>query len=560
MADNKRVQPDAIEAAFAASSAPRMKGHEIVWMLTAAIRIPAVMTVARTHITRQLFDTSEAAFSLLWTAASSAATECGGALPTDPHVARELVALRCSTELANDPGRMYYTASVQRMVMGEQGILDDIEAFKVSPEIENVAFQLIARFLRERMLSDPIRRALAGIGPHDVIGDPETVISVIENKARELVGLSNDPGSAAVVKGFVPVGRKAVTTKMNFMDRLMGGGHAPSEAYCVLGPSSGGKSALMVQLALEAAELEAAVANELGEERARNWYYFTWELTEAQLRTRVYAYGAKISFDSMKAFANNGVPYSTSANPETLKEYESDPYVNSPGNPVMGETERLEAFERRCTGLGANLRIIDYSGDKSGHGSGGVDEVASYIKREIAAGQRVAGVVLDYAGLTVDRYVSAKNMNPDAVYSLLASFGNMVRSKIAIPFACKTWVLHQLKGDAARKRYGKLHYSDARGCRNFADNFDFGIEFQKYNEATGLVEFSASKHRHAAGLSDGVVARFDGRFGAFLDPDQEYVKDPSSGRLVPRAFLDRVVSVPTSRGPKKPLNPMDGLS
>lgn len=561
---------DGIEEALAASRGQRMTPFQVGWMLCAAIRMPEVFAIALTQIDVAYFNNYEAHLVLLWRAAVATAKASGGSLPADPLGARELLTLKCGQEIGSDPDAVYYTSRVQALVLGSEpdefsgtpavkSLIDEV--FDISPT-ENVAaaVDLLARFLRERIVSDALKRAIGGYGPQDTIEDTTTVLAAIEAANRRLIGMDYNPGSAAVIDGFVPWGRKAVTTKIKFLDRLMGGGHADAECYALLGPSSGGKSALGVQIAMEAAELEAATAAELGEEQARYWYYFTWELTTEQLRTRIYSYGARVDINSFNAFVAHNAPYSTSTRHDSLKPYESEPYVNSPGNPVLGETERLAAFNTRCTGIGANMIVVDYSADRPGHGDNSIDGVAAYLKNEVKThGRKIGGIVIDYAKLVINRYIGARRLRPESEYGLLSQFGADVRSKISIPFKCKSWVLHQLHGSAAKKQFGKLHYSDALGCKNFADNFDFGIEFGMYNKTSGLVEFSSSKHRHAAGLHDGVVARFDGRLGVFMDPDQDYARDPSSGALVPRDFIDRApVSRPTGSR-KPPINPMEGF-
>jgi RecA/RadA recombinase len=536
-----RDNVDAIESAVHESRTSRMSVYDIGWLMMCAARVPQLLIEARKHIQQRLFKSSESGLVLFWRAVCSAADDTNGSLPADPRVARELIALKANQVLNGDPTRAYFSVAAEKLVFDPNGMLDDFVSMPVSVELEDKAFELLAAFIRERVASDPIRRAIAGLSADESIGNIELVLSAIENKARSLIGLSVDPGSPAVVKGYVPTGRRCVTTKMAFLDRLMGGGQADGEAYAVLGPSSGGKSALMVQVALESSELEAAAAFELGEPKARNWYYFSWELTEAQLRERVYTYGAKISFDSLKLRANHGTPYSTATDMSTVKEYEHDPYVNSPGNPFQGEIERIERFEaQRYSGIGANFKIVDYSSFQNDSGGGGFDEIVAYLKREIARGERVGGVVIDYAGLVAERYVAQRQLDPDSVYQVLSSFGSMCRSRIAIPFTCRVWALHQLKGESAKRKYGQLHYSDAKGCRNFADNFDFSIEFGMYSPANGLVRFSSTKHRHASAVSDGVFAKFDSRFGAFVATDKEYAIDPMTGNPVEREHLDRV--------------------
>lgn len=555
---------DPIGSAVGTSRRPRMSQYEIAWMLGCCARIPAVLLAARGPLVTTLFEASEARFVLLWRAITSACDDNRGSLPGDTKTAKEIVALKCAGEIASDQSRMFYSPSVEHGVMGEGGLLDELFAMPISPEVEGQGLTLVSRFIIERSISDPFRRAMAGIGPQDTMSDPAAVIAAIEKHTREVAGIGVDPGTAAVRDDdeLLPPGPKLYTTKLGWLDELLGGGQARQECYALLGPTSGGKSAISVQISVEGAELQSSLAAELGPDVAGHWYFFTYEMNEKyQLRPRIHQYGARIHYDTMKAFAANERPLSTSEHPETLNEYERDPYVNSPGNEIMGERERLIAFKKRMSGPNCRLHVVDYSGTHAGHGLGGVDEIAGYLRKEMARGRRPVGLIVDYAGICVQRMIASRKLRPDAEYPLLSSFVDAVRSQVCVPMDCTAWVLHQLHGDAAKRPPGaKVHHSDARGCRNFADNSDFGIQLSTYNKASGLLTVHCTKHRRAPGREDGTIVRFRGEYGAFLSPDQEYEIDPVSRQIVVKGYSDMLQPRAQNRSRRGPVNPTDGLN
>lgn len=551
---------DPIGTAIGAQRTQRITAQQIAFLLATIARIPNVFLAARFELTTSLFEPSEAHFVLVTRAIFAAADSNKGTIPQNPDVARELICLRCSAEIESDTARMFYTPSVERRVMDDGGLLDMIFAMPVSAEVTGEGMSLLKQFLNERKFSDPVLRALAGIGSADTIKDPTTLIAAIELHARNVAGIGVDPGSDAIVDeiDFRPEGAKVVSTKIPWLDEMMNGGHANGEAYVILGPTGGGKSSLATQIAMEGAELQALIASEVGPLDAGYWYYFSWELSEAEFRERCYSYGAKVHHETFHIKPLR--PLTTADDPATLHEYERDPAVNSPGNPLMGERERMAALNKRLSGPNNRLRVVDYSGKIPGQGVNGVEEVAGYLRSEQTRGRKVAGIVIDYAGLAVHRLIGHRRLRPDAEYPLLSQFVDQVRNQVSIPLACPAWVLHQFHGDVNKKAPGaRVNHSEARGSRNFADNCDFAFGLSPYNKATGLLTVCMSKHRRAAGREDDTIVRFDGRFGAFVSPDQDYVVDPQTRQIVPRNFMETLPVRPV-RGALPPVDPRDGMS
>lgn len=552
-------QPETIESSVISARSPRMVPHEIAFALALATRVPTVTIAARSQLSTVLFAPDEAKFVLFWRGVLAALDACGGKLPDSTEAAREIVALQCATEVAKDSVRNYYTPSVEKAVMAEGGLLDELFGLPIDAgSSETLGMSLLARFVTERKVIDPFRRAVAGLGSQDTLSDPTTMLATIAQHYREIAGLGVDPGRPAISDDidYRPALPTLVTTKSRWLDRLMNGGQAAKECYVLLGPSGGGKTALGVQIAVEGAELQSAMAAELGDDCAGHWYYFTWELTEEQIQERIYAYGGRIHHDTYK----HKMPYSTSERPETLRPYESDPFVNSPGNPLRGERERLISFVRRHTGSNRRLFVVDYSGTYPGHGYGGAEEIAGYLQREQTRGRRIAGVVIDYAKLAVEAYMAGKKLRPDALTTLLAGFVNQVRRLIAIPYDCSAWVLHQFHGAATRKAPGVIpHHSEALGCRNFADNCDFSIQLSNYNKNNGLMMIGSTKSRRAPGIDGGVSVQFDGRFGVFNDTDQQYILDPTTRQIIPRDYLHDAPLPTGGAGAFGPVDPLAGL-
>jgi hypothetical protein len=280
---------------------------------------------------------------------------------------------------------------------------------------------------------------------------------------------------------------------------------------------------------MEGALRQTAIAMDGGMD-AGYWYYFSWELTFTELQQRILSYGARVHHDTYR----HNLRFSDVTD---LKPYEFDAYVNPNGTIPRGEKERLQEFAAVTGGPRCRLRIVDFSGCVSGSGDKGLQEAIDYLKREQHRGRRVAGVVLDYAGLCIQRMIKANvKMKPSDVYEMLTGYMDDARFKLAIPFGAPTWVLHQLHGDQASRAPGvALHHKDARGSRNIGDNADFAFCIGNRDMRTNLLAFSMSAARRAAGRAEPLILHFDTRFGGFNTPTGSYVIDPYTQRIVDSA-------------------------
>jgi hypothetical protein len=289
-------------------------------------------------------------------------------------------------------------------------------------------------------------------------------------------------------------------------------------------------------------------ASNLPEDLQGNWYYLSYELDLNQIRERVYAYGARI--DRTVLNAPGGVKLSTAADPASFHAYEDEQWVNGPGGNKQGEVERIATFNQNMGGSKSKLRLVDYSGRVAGHGQGGVDEAVRFIRADSArCRRRVAGVVFDYAGLCIKRYIVGARLKPESEVALTDAFVDQVRSRIALPFDCPVWILHQLHGSLANKASGvSFHHSQARGARNIGDNADYALVLGNRDKTTNVLNIAATKTRRSVLREEPVIVHFDGRFGRFSQAEG-WAVDPGTRQLVPQAVLNQLAAAPFAGQP-----------
>jgi hypothetical protein len=510
----------------------RLTPDEIRHALAFAVRDPEAFILASHQLEHTLFESGpETHFMLFWRSVRAVADASGGVLPADPIAAGHAVFSAMTGQLAVPGAAAFYPQPVVDRVVGPGGLLDyAFREFRPSPEGRGYGLSLLGRFLAERKLSDELRRLTNDLPSVETYTDPLAVLRALEARWTTVTLQTGRGGAPAVADD--PTARPALPrlrkTLLPWLDEIMNGGQADGEAYCLLGPTSGGKTSLAVQLAVEGTRYENAVAADGGP--ARYWHYFSWEASYAELMQRVYSYGAKVHADTYR----HNQEFSTAAN---RKAYEYEEPANGAGLPVTGEVERLHEFAAGFGGSRCRLLIHDFSGSRPGLGTGGLQEAIDEIRLEAHRGRPPAGIVIDYAGICLERQIAANpgRYKPSDVYVMLGSFMDQVRNRLSIPYSCSSWVLHQFHGDQSGLAPGvALHHKNAKGSRNIGDNADFAFGIGNRDNRTGMLTFSMSKHRRAPGRTEPTLVHFDGRFNRF-STRPGYQIDAYSRRIVEAA-------------------------
>lgn len=329
-----------------------------------------------------------------------------------------------------------------------------------------LARSILRRFIIARGVFTPVRRIMQTAGPQQV---PTELFNILTSATRihaQASVLSTLPvvDMAPEYGTQLPPQRELAPTGVPFIDAAIGGQRA-GEVGGILGPTGGGKTTFGIHMAVANANLCWYQGQSDGS-RPKCVVYVTAEESAVFLRPRVWS----AFFRIQRERASAPDPFTYMTTPDNLLPYERDDQAGQPR--ALSERER---YESRRPILNDCFAVLDLSGSAEfpHAGTGYIDEIESHITRLIDSrqGQEIAMVVIDYAGLVVQRYMDFNGLPEDRRRNLLRYFGDTCRQKIAERFTCPVWVLHQLNGAVGGKKAAtRMAHTDAADSKAFAEN------------------------------------------------------------------------------------------
>jgi hypothetical protein len=537
----------------------RMNEDNKLYMMQGLLRLPEMFELAKGELKPEHFNIqSESAWSILWRAAIQVAANNNGKLPDNEAKARTLIELEATKLADGAPSNVVGGGGADELFYGPNdqpgtGLIDEIYTSRTQDVLDPDATRsLLKVFLTEREIFDPLQRFVNSIGNNSVPTSADKIITKLQTSRDKIEGLGVDPVEDAFTSSWESNAIVQVPTDMAFLDNAMDGGPALGEVIVILGPTGGGKTMLGIMAAVNGARYQVQLAKK--GEPSGYWFYFTYESpVNPDIRSRVMSYAAQINFKETMKTLKSLDQLSTSDN---LKDYEKKRWEASIRSnvPVPGERER---YEQQVEQIGDRLKLVDMSGkDNPAVGSKGIEEISRVLQTAVNKGQQPIGIIIDYAGLLVERYMAARNEKVENEFAYLNRFVNNVRVQIAGRFNCICWVLHQLHGDAgAASPTARQHHSKARGARNFADNANFAFNIGTKDESNNCCIISCTKHRRADGVKEPPIVRIDGQFGAMSPEDATYALDASQQRIVEKKTKELVVdNIDPTRIGRKPFN------
>ncbi len=407
---------------------------------------------------------------------------------------------------------------------------------------ERVAFKFLRQYLEDRLIAD-LRRdmgnsAFTPVSPSrllQVYAETASAIATIQPSANPLPfppGWADD-GSSRIEK--VPLGQ------VDF-DDFLSDGLGCGEVLGLLAPHGTCKTLLAIQFGCDwaIAQADAWEATAARQSVAPCVYVFAYEGSVAEMRTRAICHTGEIDKDRLEL----GDP-AENLNRTHLLPYERDLFADRlrRGESIPSERDRSLTAKRK---LNRNFRVIDMTGndpENPGRGWGMVDEIAAIIQADIEFYRRqgmelrIGGVIVDYAGAAVERYIDmAPKVSRDHFRNLLGKFPMHFKSKVAQAFNCPGIINHQLNADANALAPGALPKgTDSAECRTFRENLDFAIVLSNPT-SQNLVTAGLDKKRRGPSRPPRVL-EIDGRFGTVRTTNGEYVYDAEHRRIVDRESL-----------------------
>ncbi len=375
-------------------------------------------------------------------------------------------------------------------------------------ELANWTVRTVVAFLEEQLLTDfsSVTSCQAWVpeDPHAVLTELTAQINQLKVLQRPAIEDKLFPDN------WKPAGLALRPTGIPFVDKLIEGGAAAGEILGVLGGYGSCKSTLGNMIVVEAAK------NELRRMRKPNYdsktklaFLFFWESAyENDFRFRALSYWAEIKLDRLRS----------------MRGWDS-----------LGVRERGRAKEV--------IRLLNkwtYYSDMSGadgtsfnRGTEGVEEIVRTIESKLEDRKMngVSTVIIDYAGIMVDRFLVAHDISEDAFRHHLRRLVWELKTQVACRFKCDVWLLHQLNTEANSRTVGGVaRRTDAAECKAFAEHLDFcfpiGLPTQE-----GLCIFSCDKHRRTDAHNPEII-QIQGDLSRVVSTDGAYVIDPATFKIV----------------------------
>lgn len=494
-------------------SGPCMQPNDVDALMAHILRLPELYTLARSALEVTLFHPhAEPHLVALWLCVQKVQEDYGlTELFASTTRAWQLVESELVNYFAGNPQAV--SADYRNKLFDrESGLLHYIyEQVLPADLMPSWGRRFLIRFLEERYVQDPIRRAFQQAGSGTVLNLP-LFLQQMQERQLAVTTLDVNPVKELCPVDWMPQPLGKFSTGIKFLDRFLNGGHAPGETYGILGAFGAGKTTLAVQLVVAGAAYQRKLVVDgddqikKGEDvppyRPKKWYFFHYEGSRDEMRVRLLSCLCEIDKDKIE-----DARFKDFTTDDNLDPYEKILFRKwiEDGLDVPGERSR---WEEKRTLINQCFGMVDMSGDPENpkRGQGYIPEIASIIERDLRLSAtkpdcpaEVGGVVIDYAGLCCRRHVNSRaRPDPDLYYRLLSDFGEDCRRQIATVYRCPVWAMHQLSGQANKRTHAfKQSHADAAGSSSFAENLYFCFALGTKDPDFGSVLLTCSKARRS---------------------------------------------------------------
>ena len=424
------------------------------------------------------------------------------------------------SEDANQPGILCYITGVPNEHLG--------------PDTLAMADEILRRFLLERTIAAPLRRLMSQpMGAPNRY--PADLGQALENYAEHYRRLSA-PSTLPVVQLAPPPGQLLrpacdfVLTGLPMFDVRFGGVRR-GDTNGIVGVTGGAKTTIGTFLCVLAGRNSWQQQGMNCEQAA----FVTYEEPVWRLRPRFQSAAMYIPREKLETMTN------VEQLARTPQEYELALRSDYNGD-VPSEYDR---YLHAAQWVNHAIAAFDLSGTDEHPlaGQGYVQEVSNILYQHAQqTGRGYRCVVLDYAGLSCDRYMAANNMEEGQLRHLLRRYGEECKKKIAERFNCTVWVLQQIRGEACNKNpTALLHHNDAAESKSFAENMALCACIGSVDRNTGcrMLNFSKVRYKPQERVPPATF-RIHERFAIIEDMTNSYVADGSGSRFVPREDAERI--------------------
>lgn len=423
----------------------------------------------------------------------------------------------------------------------EPGFLQEVFASQADVEQRDIiaekeyAQKLLGKFLKARYIAAALSEMLNN-APHD--SSPANMEEYLEQFHRrsqsiKYIGTDIDESEFMPVFGsemkHEPI--VAVPTGLPWIDSIITG-FAPGEVIGLLGPTGGGKSNMMICVAVRMAQYYAANnMNKLS-------IYVCYEDGGWRMRPLFWSAATHIAREK---FTDPNFDWSQLSTSEMPNEADRRLPENQNGAFILGERERYIAAQGW---MNSHFGFFDFSHNISsgGRGTGGVPEIVAGVQRVCDHRKMDLGCLcLDYSGIMLERNLAATGKisggGVDNIYLPLKMLGDTIRYSLAAPYGATILLAHQIAGDDAKKKpfYRYLHHFDVQGCKAFAENLHSCVCINKEDPDTKARLIHFSKVRYGNPDNTKGIIKIKPEYCAIDLVTDYYMVDEFAKKIVPKS-------------------------
>jgi RecA/RadA recombinase len=290
-----------------------------------------------------------------------------------------------------------------------------------------------------------------------------------------------------------------IPTRISYLDRVLRGGNLARGVHGLLGPIGVGKTTLGTMIAVEGAQHQHFAG------QSGRWVFVSIDERIPTIVSRAVSHGAQIS----RQLADQITPSAT-LEPERL-------------------STEIAKLQRFMPVLVNHFATIDLSAEQFG---GRTSPMQSIVDRIVQLECRVAGVVIDYAGIAVRRHVAARGFRENGIARRLSHFVAESRTGIARRFECPVWIIHQLNGEANRNSPCVTpHHRNAAGCRSFGKELDACITLGTMDRQSHCMLIGVTKAPADPEIQIPTVLSYHPQFATIVE-DHLHRIDPMAQQIV----------------------------
>jgi RecA/RadA recombinase len=309
------------------------------------------------------------------------------------------------------------------------------------------------------------------------------------------------------------VNQELQPTYVTFLDKLLGGGTAPTGVYGILGPTGIGKTHLASMIASN-----GATHGSISEDACRNslpWVLFDIETGRADSQQRILSHCAKVKRENVR----NGHSEIQSYEQARLSEL-----LEMRGR-FMSERER---HMHARNALECRLRLIcqdDLLQESEEYGlEFKFTDFPKWIAEcidEIGSGTRLGGIVIDGVNNVWNYSQESTSMSER---EFIQDFVDNFCRELSFTEQCPVWVTHQVNGTACdASPLAPLSHQDAARCKTFASSLDACFVLGSPSEDT-VFAIQCTKRQSDSAKLDRLLLTFDEDFATIVEAE-DYIED-----------------------------------